>query len=61
MSLSEDGTRASVIDNDQATVRLFDLDARTQLGEYSPSGRNVVTSAIDPVTGAVVFSETSDP
>ena len=31
MSLSEDGTRASVIDNDQGVsgVRLFDLDART--------------------------------
>ena len=54
MSLAEDGTRASVIDSDEQGVRgvrLFDLDARTQLGEYSPSGRNVVTSAIDPVTG----------
>ena len=63
MSLSEDGTRASVIDNDQGVsgVRLFDLDARTQLGEYSPPAGNVVTSAIDPVTGAVVFSETSEP
>ena len=37
MSLSEDGTRASVIDSDQG-VRLFDLNDRTQLGEYSPSG-----------------------
>ena len=66
MSLSEDGTRASVIDSDQG-VRLFDLDDRTQLGEYSPPGeivdpgRTVVTSAIDPVTGAVVFSKISDP
>lgn len=63
MSLSEDGTRASVIDRidtDQG-VRLFDLDDRTQLGEYSPLGGIVVTSAIDPVTGAVAFSETSDP
>ncbi|MFE5671503.1 BTAD domain-containing putative transcriptional regulator [Agromyces sp. NPDC056523] len=66
MSLSEDGTRASVIDSDQG-VRLFDLDDRTQLGEYSPPGeivdpgRIVVTSAIDPVTGAVVFSKISDP
>ena len=60
MSLAEDGNRASVIDSDQG-VRLFDLDARAQLGEYSPSGTSVVTSAIDPITGAVVFSETSDP
>ena len=60
MSLAEDGTRASVIDSDQG-VRLFDLDARSQLGEYSPSGRTVVSSAIDPVTGAVAFSEASDP
>ena len=60
MSLAEDGTRASVIDSDKG-VRLFDLDARSQLGEYSPSGRAVVSSAIDPVTGAVVFSEASDP
>lgn len=60
MSLAEDGTRASVIDSDH-DVRLFDLDDRSQLGEYSPFGSNVVTSAIDPVTGAVVFSETSDP
>ena len=37
MSLAEDGTRASVIDSDQG-VRLFDLDARTQLGEYSGPG-----------------------
>ncbi|WP_341850259.1 BTAD domain-containing putative transcriptional regulator [Microbacterium sp. CFBP9034] len=60
MSLAEDGTRASVIDSEQG-VRLFDLDARTQLGEYSPSGQRVMASAIDPATGAVGFSETSDP
>ena len=35
MSLAEDGTRASVIDSDH-DVRLFDLDDRSQLGEYSP-------------------------
>ncbi len=60
MSLATDGTRASVIDSDQ-DVRLFDLDDRSQLGEYSPSVKTVVSSAIDPVTGAVVFSEASDP
>jgi DNA-binding SARP family transcriptional activator/WD40 repeat protein len=59
MSLAEDGTRASVIDSDQ-DVRLFDLNARSQLGEYSPFG-GVVTSAVDPVSGAVAFSEPSDP
>jgi len=59
MSLAEDGTRASVIDSDQ-DVRLFDLDDRTQLGEYSPFG-GVVTSAVDPVSGAVAFSEPSEP
>ncbi len=58
MSLAADGTRASVIDSDH-DVRLFDLDGRSQLGEYAPSGRIVVTSAIDPVSGAVAFSETS--
>ena len=50
MSLAEDGTRASVIDSDH-DVRLFDLDDRSQLGEYSPFGRMVVTSAVDPVSG----------
>ena len=60
MSLAEDGTRASVIDSDH-DVRLFDLDDRSQLGEYSPFGRMMVTSAVDPVSGAVAFSETSDP
>ena len=59
MSLGEDGTRASVIDNDR-DVRLFDLENRSQLGEYSPFSKRVVTSAVDPVTGAVAFSETSD-
>lgn len=60
MSLAEDGTRASVIDSDH-DVRLFDLDARSQLGEYSPFGRMMLTSAVDPVSGSVAFSETSDP
>ena len=60
MSLAEDGARASVIDSDH-DVRLFDLDDRSQLAEYSPFFKMVVTSAIDPVTGAVAFSETSDP
>lgn len=60
MSLAEDGTRASVIDSDH-DVRLFDLDDRSQLGEYSPFSNAVVTSAVDPVSGAVAFSETSDP
>ena len=60
MSLAEDGTRASVIDSDH-DVRLFDLDDRSQLGEYSPFGKMVVTSAVDPVSGSVAFSETSDP
>jgi DNA-binding SARP family transcriptional activator/WD40 repeat protein len=60
MSLSTDGTRASVIDSDH-DVRLFDLDHRTQIGEYAPFFHTIVTSAIDPVTGAVAFSETSDP
>ncbi|MGC5172519.1 BTAD domain-containing putative transcriptional regulator [Microbacterium sp. DT81.1] len=59
MSVAQDGTRASVIDSDQ-DVRLFDLDARSQLGEYSPFGRTVATSAVDPVSGSVAFSETSD-
>jgi DNA-binding SARP family transcriptional activator/WD40 repeat protein len=59
MSLSEDGARASVIDSDH-DVRLFDLNDRSQLGEYSPFFKVVVTSAIDPTTGAVAFSETSD-
>ena len=60
MSLAEDGARASVIDSDH-DVRLFDLDDRSQLAEYAPFSRMVVTSAIDPVTGAVAVSETSDP
>lgn len=60
MSLAEDGTRASVIDSDH-DVRLFDLDDRSQLGEYAPFFKKVVTSAVDPVSGAVAFSETSDP
>ncbi len=60
MSLAEDGPRASVIDGDH-DVRLFDLENRSQLGEYAPFFKMVVTSAVDPVTGAVAFSETSDP
>ena len=60
MSLAEDGTRASVIDSDH-DVRLFDLDDRSQLARYGPFDRMVVTSAIDPVTGAVAVSETSAP
>jgi DNA-binding SARP family transcriptional activator/WD40 repeat protein len=59
MSLAEDGTRASVVDSDRG-VRLFDLDGRTQLGEYSPFGRTVVASAVDPVSGTVAFSDRSD-
>ncbi|WP_166791661.1 BTAD domain-containing putative transcriptional regulator [Cryobacterium frigoriphilum] len=60
MSLAQDGTRASVIDSDH-DVRLFDLNDRSQLGEYSPFSRTVLTSAVDPVSGAVAFSEISDP
>jgi len=60
MSLATDGTRASVIDGEH-DVRLFDLDDRSQLGEYAPFFKIVVTSAVDPATGAVAFSETSDP
>jgi len=60
MSLANDGTRASVIDGED-DVRLFGLDDRSQLGEYAPFFKIVVTSAVDPVTGAVAFSETSDP
>jgi len=60
MSLATDGTQASVIDSDH-DVRLFDLGDRSQLGEYAPFSHIVVTSAIDPATGAVAFSETSDP
>ena len=60
MSLGADGTRASVIDSDH-DVRLFDLEKRSQLREYSPFARLMMTSAVDPVTGAVAFSETSDP
>ena len=59
MSLAEDGARASVIDSDH-DVRLFDLDDRSQLVEYAPFGKMLVTSAVDPVTGAVAFSETSE-
>jgi WD40 repeat protein len=60
MSLAEDGTRASVIDSDH-DLRLFDLDDRSQLGEYSPFSKRMLTSAVDPVSGSVAFSETSDP
>lgn len=60
MSLSKDGTRASVVDSDQ-DVRLFDLDDRSQIGEYSPFSSMVVTSAVDPVSGLVAFSERSNP
>ena len=60
MSLAEDGTRASVIDSDH-NVRLFDLDDRSQLGEYSPFSTMMLTSAVDPVSGSVAFSETSTP
>jgi WD40 repeat protein len=56
MSLGQDGSRASVIDSD-GDVRLFDLDARTQLGEYAPFANSVVTSAVDPGSGEVAFSE----
>ncbi|KQS97334.1 hypothetical protein ASG23_17480 [Cellulomonas sp. Leaf395] len=59
MSLAEDGTRAAVIDSDH-DLRLFDLDDRSQLGEYSPFSTMMLTSAVDPVSGAVAFSETSD-
>ncbi|MET0781140.1 MAG: BTAD domain-containing putative transcriptional regulator [Microbacterium sp.] len=60
MSLAANGTRASVVDSEHV-VRLFDLEDRTQLGEYAPFFKMVVTSAVDPVTGTVAFSETSDP
>lgn len=60
MSLAADGKRASVIDGDH-DVRMFDLDDRTQLGDYSPPFKIIVTSAVDPVSGTVAFSETSDP
>ncbi len=58
VAFAEDGTRASVIDGN-GDLRLFDVYQQSQLAEYSPSGRMVVTSAIDPVSGAVAFSETS--
>ena len=38
------------IDSDD-DVRLFDLDARAQLGEYAPFANSVVTSAVDPLPG----------
>jgi len=57
MSIAENGTRASVIDSDD-DVLLFDLDTRSELGQYSPFGGNVVTSAIDPASGAVAYSAT---
>ncbi len=60
MSLAAEGARASVIDGDQ-DLRLFDLEDSSQLGEYGPFFNVVVTSAVDPVTGAVTFGETSDP
>jgi WD40 repeat protein len=60
MSLASDGTQASVIDSDH-DVLLFDLDQRSQLGEYAPFFKTVVTSAVDPATGAVAFSETLGP
>ncbi len=60
MSLATDGTRVSVIDSEH-DARLFDLDDRSQLGEYGPFFKVVVSSAVDPVSGAVAFSETSDP
>lgn len=56
MSLARDGSRASVIDQ-EGDVRLFDLDARSQLGEYAPFANSVVTSAVDPDSGEVAFSE----
>ena len=59
MSLAEDGARASVIDSDH-DVRLVDLDDRSQLVEYAPFFKRLVTSAVDPVNGAVAFSETSE-
>ncbi|WP_104163207.1 BTAD domain-containing putative transcriptional regulator [Cryobacterium sp. N22] len=60
MSIAENGTRASVIDSDD-DVRLFDLDNGSQLGEYGPFGGNLVTSAVDPASGAVAYSATSYP
>ncbi|POH65125.1 MULTISPECIES: BTAD domain-containing putative transcriptional regulator [Cryobacterium] len=59
MSVAENGTRAAVIDSDD-DVRLFDLDSRSQLGEYGPFGGNVVSSAVDPASGTVAYSATSD-
>jgi DNA-binding SARP family transcriptional activator/WD40 repeat protein len=55
MSMSSSGTSASVIDAD-ADVTLIDLDHRAQLGEYAPFGGRILASAIDPVSGRVVFS-----
>ena len=60
MSLAKDGTRAAVIDSDH-DVRLFDLGDRSQLGEYGPFFTTLMTVAIDPVSGAVAFSQKSDP
>ncbi len=56
MSLAHDGMRASVIDSDD-DMRLFDLEARSQLGEYAPFANAVVASAVDPASGEVAFSE----
>ncbi|WP_109211941.1 MULTISPECIES: BTAD domain-containing putative transcriptional regulator [Microbacterium] len=56
MSLGADGVRASVIDVD-ADLRLFDLQDRSQLGEYSPFGGTMLASALDPASGDVAFSE----
>ena len=58
MAFAEDGTRASVIDGN-GDLRLFDLYQQSQLAEYSPSGGMIAALAIDPVSGAVAFSETS--
>ena len=56
LSLTKDGTRASVIDSDD-DVRLFDLGSRSQLGEYSPPSGAVLASAVDPRSGSITFSE----
>jgi DNA-binding SARP family transcriptional activator len=57
MSLSADGTRASMIDSDE-DVRLFDLEKRAQLGVYAPFAGLIATSAVDPASGVVAFSQT---
>jgi WD40 repeat protein len=55
-SLSEDGTRAVVVD-DEADLRLLDLERRKTLGAYSPFSAAIFASAIDPATGRIAISQ----